>query len=241
MSSDLLVSIEILDAEGNVTQERLATTYRKLLEAAHAAKLSAISTEIVSASPDSVIVRATVTVSKGTFTGIGDASPDNVPTHLRSSLPRVAETRAIARALRAALGVGHTAVEEIADTIRFVKAAGGSKERPPESARTSSTSAAPRSTARTPGDRADLPPRARGRDPEPTQAGPNGGQAMSDSQRKLLFRLAYGEGHQGEGAKNRVLDALGVQRLEHATRLDASRAIDNLKRAAGNGASNGAG
>ncbi len=229
MSSDLLVSIEVLDAEGHVTQERLATTYRKLLEAAHAAKLSAISSEIVSASAESVIVRATVTISKGTFTGIGDASSDNVPAHLRSSLPRVAETRAVARALRTALGVGYGGGLGLAGTLRVVEPG-------------PSPAAAPCGppAARVPGDRAGLPPRARGRDPEPTQAGPNERQAMSDNQRKLLFRLAYGEGHQGEAAKNRVLEALGVQRLEHATRLDASRAIYHLKRGATNGASHGA-
>jgi hypothetical protein len=70
---------------------------------------------------------------------------------------------------------------------------------------------------------------------------------MSDAQQKLLFRLAYAEGNEGDRARERVLEALGVQRLEYATRLDASRAIEAMKREAAarpdlsrNGQSNGA-
>lgn len=53
--------------------------------------------------------------------------------------------------------------------------------------------------------------------------------AMSMQQRKLLFRLAYSMGYDNDTATARILDAIGVQRFEHATRTMASRAIDALK------------
>jgi hypothetical protein len=76
------------------------------------------------------------------------------------------------------------------------------------------------------------PPRYRGRDDDPNQARTGDRRAMSDSQRRLLFRLAYAQGDK-ESALDRVLEALGLDRLEWATRADASRAIDALKAAAG--------
>jgi hypothetical protein len=78
---------------------------------------------------------------------------------------------------------------------------------------------------------ADLPsrpPRFRGRDNDPNQARTGDRRAMSDAQRRILFRLAYSLGDR-DGALDRVLEALGVGRLEWATRVDASRAIDALK------------
>ena len=74
------------------------------------------------------------------------------------------------------------------------------------------------------------PPRFRGRDDQPNEARTGDRRAMSDSQRKLLFRLAYSQGDK-ESALDRVLEALGLGRLEWATRADASRAIDVLKAA----------
>lgn len=48
-----------------------------------------------------------------TATGIGDASPDNVGRMVAPHVLRMAETRAVARALRHLLGVGLTALEEL--------------------------------------------------------------------------------------------------------------------------------
>src|SRR5688572_7273530 len=110
---DLLLTIEVLDDDGNVIEERNATTYRKLLEAAHAEGLKSIDTAVLQFpsrdNRETAVVRATVTTSQGTFTGIGDAAPENVPEKLRNALVRVAETRAACRAFRAALAVGYTA------------------------------------------------------------------------------------------------------------------------------------
>jgi hypothetical protein len=58
---------------------------------------------------------AEVETSKGTFTGIGDASPSNVTRMIAPHLIRMAETRSKARALRDAVNVGVTALEELGD------------------------------------------------------------------------------------------------------------------------------
>jgi hypothetical protein len=68
----------------------------------------------------------------------------------------------------------------------------------------------------------------RGRDDNPTAARGDE-RAMSTEQRKFLFRLAYGLGLKKDDAERKVLQALGVERLEWATRSMASRGIDSLK------------
>lgn len=83
----------------------------------------------------------------------------------------------------------------------------------------------------------------RGRDTRPTEAYQGDKRPMSDAQKKALFRLAYTLGDR-DGALTRVLEALGVERLEWATRADASRAIDALRGKPSNGSgrpTNGAG
>ncbi len=59
------------------------------------------------------VVSAEVTTSKGTFHGLGDASPDNVNEWIAPHLIRMAETRAVARAFRFATNVSMTAYEEL--------------------------------------------------------------------------------------------------------------------------------
>lgn len=62
------------------------------------------------------IVKARVEMEDGrTFTGIGDASPENIGRGGGKRLIAQAETRAKARALRDALNVGATALEELSD------------------------------------------------------------------------------------------------------------------------------
>ncbi len=69
---------------------------------------------------DGWIAKATVTIKENeseqhrTFTAYGDATSKNVSEYIKDSLPRMAETRAIARALRFALGE-RLVVEELAD------------------------------------------------------------------------------------------------------------------------------
>ena len=91
--------------------------FEGLLLAAHDAGLSAVKTALLQAPSEgngqTAIVQAEVTTARGTFTGIGDASPQSVARHLAPHVCRMAETRALARALRFALGVAAVAVEEL--------------------------------------------------------------------------------------------------------------------------------
>jgi hypothetical protein len=78
---------------------------------------------------------ATVYKSKACrgFVGYGDADPSNVSPLVRGSEMRVAETRAVNRALRKAYGIGICSVEEIGSFAK-PQTAGGSKKLPPQPA-----------------------------------------------------------------------------------------------------------
>ena len=93
--------------------------YAGLLDQAHREGLKRISTELLQVpSSDNglmAICRAEVETEKGVFSGIGDASPDNVGRMIAAHTVRMAETRAKARALRDAINVGVTAFEELGD------------------------------------------------------------------------------------------------------------------------------
>ena len=112
--------------------------YAGLLEEAHSRGLRSIETDLVQV-PDAgngevAIVRAVVRTEDGKFTGIGDASPENVNRTIAPHVIRMAETRAKARALRDAINVGVTAFEELGgeDGGEVVESPGGSggDERP---------------------------------------------------------------------------------------------------------------
>src|SRR5450631_1860310 len=75
-----------------------------LLDLAHQDGLSSLATELIMPGTEiegvqTWLFKATVTTSRGTFTGYGDATPANVSRAMLTVLPRFAETRAIARAL----------------------------------------------------------------------------------------------------------------------------------------------
>lgn len=93
--------------------------YAGLLDAAHERGLKEIVTTLVqipsTLNDEVAIVHASVTTEQGTFTGLGDASPANVSRMMTPHTIRMAETRAKARALRDAVNVGVTALEELGD------------------------------------------------------------------------------------------------------------------------------
>jgi predicted amidohydrolase YtcJ len=93
--------------------------YAGLLDLAHERGLKAITTTLVQIpnelNGNVAICHATVETEQGTFTGLGDAAPTNVNRMMSPHLIRMAETRAKARALRDAVNVGVTALEELAD------------------------------------------------------------------------------------------------------------------------------
>jgi len=93
--------------------------YAGLLEEAHARGLRSIETELLQVpgveNGEVAIARAVIRTEEGKFSGIGDASPGNVSRAIAPHIIRMAETRAKARALRDAINVGVTALEELGD------------------------------------------------------------------------------------------------------------------------------
>jgi hypothetical protein len=66
------------------------------------------------------------------FVGYGDADPSNVSTLVRGAEMRVAETRAVNRALRKAYGIGICSVEEIGSAAEPPQAAPEPTRLPPQ-------------------------------------------------------------------------------------------------------------
>ncbi len=94
-------------------------THAGLVRLARRMRCSGIHVEAVSSLCDPAaarfVLKATVYPSKNSsgFVGYGDADPSNVSPLVRGSEMRVAETRAVNRALRKAYGIGLCSVEEI--------------------------------------------------------------------------------------------------------------------------------
>src|SRR5450755_142260 len=94
-------------------------THTGLLRLARRKRCNGIHVEAVDSLCDSAanrfVLKATVFPSKGSsgFVGYGDADPTNVSSLVRGAEMRVAETRAVNRALRKAYGIGICSVEEI--------------------------------------------------------------------------------------------------------------------------------
>lgn len=100
-------------------QGRMFVLYAGLLDLAHRQGLKAIRTRLLQVPSDDngqlAICYAEVETDRGVFSGIGDASPDNVSRPMVNCTIRLAETRAKARALRDAINVGVAALEELGD------------------------------------------------------------------------------------------------------------------------------
>jgi hypothetical protein len=225
----LIIRIQVKDERGRVVGEVDAVSLKGLLSLAHDEELRSIRTRIVelptSANGQRAVVRALVRTKRGVFTGTGDATPDNVNHEVSGHIIRVAESRAIARALRLAVNIGEVAIEELGARVARV----GQVERPANGEgfrafREGRTGGAP-----DPAPGADRPERFRGRDDRATEVAEGDKRAMSGEQKKLLYRLAFNLGETRESSTARVLQALGVERLEWATRRMASQAIDALK------------
>src|SRR5208282_4432532 len=94
-------------------------THTGLIGLARRKRCSGIHVEAVDSLCDSAanrfVLKATVFPSKGSsgFVGYGDADPSNVSSLVRGAEMRVAETRAVNRALRKAYGIGLCSVEEL--------------------------------------------------------------------------------------------------------------------------------
>ncbi len=91
--------------------------FEGLLDLGHRQGLKDVQTELVQAPAEGnnwmAIISARVTTEGGTFSGIGDATPKNVNGRIAPHIVRMAETRAVARALRLACNIGLCSVEEL--------------------------------------------------------------------------------------------------------------------------------
>ena len=128
-----VVSGEILLIEG-----RWYITHAGLLRIAR--RCSGIQVEPVREFCDPAVskytFKATIYKSRGCkgFVGYGDADPSNVSPLVRGAEMRVAETRAVNRALRKAYGIGICSVEEIGSVAEPPQASRESKKLPPQPA-----------------------------------------------------------------------------------------------------------
>jgi len=92
-------------------------THRGLLAIAHEKGLHSIETELITEpTADIIVFKATAIINTGVhekkFTGYGDASKSNVNANIAPHMIRMAETRAVNRALRLATNVGMCSAEE---------------------------------------------------------------------------------------------------------------------------------
>ena len=116
---------------------RWYVTHSGLLRIAQRRRCSSITTELAEGASNPSegrwVFRATV-VKSGTdrFVGYGDADPSNVSARVHGAEMRVAETRAVNRALRKAYGIGICSVEEIGSFAEPRQPSPESKKLPPQ-------------------------------------------------------------------------------------------------------------
>ncbi len=220
-----------------------------LLDEAHARGLKGIDTELLQVptaeNGNVAVVKATVEMEEGrTFSGIGDASPENVGRGIVPHIIRMAETRAKARALRDAVNVGATALEELSDgddappvnSYQAPRAANASQG-PSRQASSRQTPSGPRPVENPAPEEEEVPNGKAGAQAE-AQAAPSarrvsrGGSAQKarKSQVDLLRTLA--EELRGENGVARLESRIGKS-LAELTRAEADEWIDRLTPAEG--------
>jgi hypothetical protein len=177
-----------------------------------------IQTEIIRLDPDFVVVKAAVESQRGKFNGTGTASGQR-DAKLADSLVELAETRAIARALRfGGIGVEYTGAEEVSHVAAADsgKEQSGSKEPAPVFAEGNGSG---KSEAKAPGGA----PAEIGSKPKSGVIG-----SATGAQVRALFALSrkanYHEADIGE-----MLARFEVSRFEDLSRESASQLIGHLQ------------
>jgi hypothetical protein len=129
----------LLDAgELQIINNHWYVTHTGLLRLARRKRCKGIHVESVDSLCDSTtnrfVMKATVYPSKTSagFVGYGDADPSNVSALVRGAEMRIAETRAVNRALRKAYGIGICSVEEMG-TVPMPAGASPAPKIPPSS------------------------------------------------------------------------------------------------------------
>lgn len=239
MSQPLTTRIPVKDRDGRVIDEKEVATYAGLLAKAHEEGLKLVTTRLLQVPTDdngqTAIVEAVVETEKGRFAGIGDASPGNVNRRVAAHIIRMAETRAKARALRDAVNIGMVALEEL----------GG--EEGELSPLHEDTAEAPAADVRPFPARSRVPPPERlarsrealsGKEREGSRNGapfPRGNnrsapEAMTEAQRRWLFRYLAEQGLEGDQAVAELCRAAEVHTLQEITKTRASALIDACQR-----------
>jgi hypothetical protein len=119
----LSMSYGLVVAAGDLTLIEMAwyVTHVGLLRLAHRKRCAGIDVHVVKSLSDSTAARwvfkAVIRTRGGgrSFVGYGDADPSNVNSTMQGAELRIAETRAVNRALRKAYGIGICSVEELGD------------------------------------------------------------------------------------------------------------------------------
>lgn len=109
-------SVAAVDSpKGIITiQGKKYATHEYLLNKAHSDGLEGIDTEVVSTEP--YIIKAVVSMKNGRiFCAHGDATEENVGKMIAPHMIRMAETRAVNRALRFATNTSYCSVEELGE------------------------------------------------------------------------------------------------------------------------------
>jgi hypothetical protein len=195
-----------------------------LLDEAHSLGLKGIDTDLIQIPDESngnvAIVKATAEMDdERRFSGIGDASPENVGRNIAPHLIRMAETRAKARALRDAVNVGATAMEELSDGDDAPPASSPRGRPTPIRGGRQNSAQAPAEDAPT---EQDAPPN--GQAEKPASSSKRGGKARK-SQVDLLKTLAVE--WRGENGVERLETRVGKP-LTDMTRAEADEWIDRL-------------
>ena len=201
-----------------------------LLDEAHSLGLKGIDTDLIQIPDESngnvAIVKATAEMDdERRFSGIGDASPDNVGRNIAPHLIRMAETRAKARALRDAVNVGATAMEELSDGDDAPPASSPrGRPTPIRGGRQNQSQSSAQSAPEEP-DVPDVPPNGQAEKPASSSSSSKRGGKARKSQVDLLKTLAVE--WRGENGVERLETRLGKQ-LTELTRTEADEWIDRL-------------
>lgn len=208
--------------DGRIVAYKEVVSFRGLLHKGHEAGLHGIETTVLQRpskdNSETAIVHATVRITKGTFTGTGDANRNNVNARIAPHIIRMAETRAVARALRLALDIGIVALEELeADLDEGVTYEGN---------------VTPANTGGRPS--AGANGGSRSSDSNGSRRETRGGSGSDDfkateKQRKFLFRLVHEAGYAGDDARKLLHEQLQVSSVKDATKAAVSALIDRLK------------
>ncbi len=222
-NTPLTTRIKIKDQHGNVVSEKEVATYAGLLARAHEEGLSQVCTSLVQVPTEEnqfvCIAKADIQTKKGTFTGIGDASPRNVNAKIVPHLIRMAETRAKARALRDAVNIGLVALEELGGDNGELREAG-------HTGGSDGVRCAP----------SDGSGRGSDQGTSSSSRSPNGG--MTDAQRRLMYRILAQAGIEGDSATTVITEEAGIP-LADIDQEAASWLIDRLKDRYGQGIAHG--